>query len=440
MYVAWSRADTPIPSAAFVTAFLIFGFLNTGLVAAIWFLFDEHVAKPINSLASSLRLRAHSDVEAPVPDTGAKYLDDLAPAASAVSQTLTASLLDATTQVARETERLKVDSARLTALLTEIPVATVLLNPAQEVVLYDGQAADILSQIAVPRLKAPLSDYFDPEPLNKAIKELSDEHPEKMFSLRDHAGACTFDARVKAMGQDGFVLLIEVKPKPRHSLGARPLIFDFDLIDSKARADIADTPLNELCFVVFDTETTGLSVQTDDIVQIGAVRILNGRMVEGEILDTFVNPGRPIPPASTRIHKVSDAHVADAPDIANAGRALHHFARDAVLVAHNAPFDIGLLRRCQSQMGVEWDHPVLDTVLMSAEVFGTTATHTLDALCDRLLITIPEDVRHTALGDARATAEVLVRLLPLLQAKGIKTFGALVEANKKHGRLLQDLN
>ena len=116
MYISWSRADTAIPSAAFVTAFLIFGFLNTGLVAAIWFLFDEHVAKPINLLASSLRLRAHSDVEAPVPDTGAKYLDDLAPAASAVSQTLTASLLDATTQVARETKRLKVESARHTAL------------------------------------------------------------------------------------------------------------------------------------------------------------------------------------------------------------------------------------------------------------------------------------------------------------------------------------
>ena len=440
MYIAWSRATTPVPSAAFVSAILIFAFLNTGLVAAIWILFDEHVAKPINTLASSLRLRAHSDVKAPVSDTNAKYLDDLAPAANAVTETLTASLMGATAQVARETERLKVESARLTALLTEIPVATILLNSAKEIVLYDGQAADVLSQVAAPRLKAPLSDYFDLGPLNHAMEALSDNQREKTFTLKDHMGTCAFDARLKSMGQDGHVVLIDAQSQATRSIGARPLVFDFDLIASKERPQIMDTPLNDLSFVVIDTETTGLSVETDEIVQIGAVRSLNGRLVDGEILDTFVNPGRPIPPSSTRIHKVTDAHVTDAPDVGTAGRALHHFARDAVLVAHNAPFDIGLLRRCQTQMNVTWDHPVLDTVLLSAEVFGTTEVHSLDALCERLLIAIPENLRHTALGDAQATGQVLVKLLPLLQAKGIATFGALVEASKKHGRLLQDLN
>ncbi len=153
----------------------------------------------------------------------------------------------------------------------------------------------------------------------------------------------------------------------------------------------------------------------DDIVQLGAVRVLNGRIVEGEVLDTYVNPGRAIPPASTKIHHVTDDHVAGAPDIGEVGRAFHHFARDAVLVAHNAPFDIGLLRKCQAEMGVEWTHPVLDTVLLSAVVFGTNAEHSLDALCDRLSITIPADLRHTTLGDAKATADALVKLLPLLE-------------------------
>ena len=91
-------------------------------------------------------------------------------------------------------------------------------------------------------------------------------------------------------------------------------------------------------------------------------------------------------------------------------------------------------------MGVRWDHPVLDTVLLSAIVFGTTEEHTLDALCDRLDITIPPEQRHTALGDAQVTAEALVRLIPLLEGKGLRTLRDVIAESKKHGRLLQDLN
>ena len=114
--------------------------------------------------------------------------------------------------------------------------------------------------------------------------------------------------------------------------------------------------------IVLDTETTGLSVQDDTIVQLGAVRILNGRLVGGETFDTFVHPGRPIPPASTRIHRVTDADVSGAPDVATAGRAFHHFARDAVLVAHNAPFDMAFLRRKEKTIGLRFENPVADTV------------------------------------------------------------------------------
>ena len=91
-------------------------------------------------------------------------------------------------------------------------------------------------------------------------------------------------------------------------------------------------------------------------------------------------------------------------------------------------------------MGVSWSHPVLDTVLLSAVAFGTTAEHSLDALCMRLSVELPDDLRHTALGDARATAEALVLLLPLLEGKGIRTFGQVIEETRRHGRLLEDLN
>jgi DNA polymerase III subunit epsilon len=79
-------------------------------------------------------------------------------------------------------------------------------------------------------------------------------------------------------------------------------------------------------------------------------------------------------------------------------------------------------------------------VLLSAIVFGAHETHTLDALTERLGIVIPEDARHTAMGDTVATADAFLKLLPMLNARGIETFGDAVAAARKHGRLLKDLN
>ncbi|WP_298919065.1 3'-5' exonuclease [uncultured Roseobacter sp.] len=436
----WSRTEGSISTTPFVTAFILFAFLNTGLVVAIWLLFDEHVAKPINMLSTSLRLRAHSGVDTTLEPDAAQYLGDLAPAASALTQMMSTSVLDHAAQIAEETQRLRAESERLTALLTEIPIATILLNSAQEIVLYDGQAASVLSRIASPRLKAPFSDYFDTAELSEAMARLSGDTVEVSFALRNTERQARFDAKLRALGNDCHMILIDAEEDQARRIEQRPLVFDFDLMNASEITDIAQTPLPELCFVSFDTETTGLSVEKDAIVQLGAVRVLNGRIVEGEVLDTYVNPGRTIPPASSEIHRVTDADVANAPDIGEVGRSFHQFAKGAVLVAHNAPFDIGLLRASQAQMGVEWTHPVLDTVLLSAVVFGTTEEHSLDVLCDRLAITIPIQMRHTALGDAKATAEALIKLLPLLEAKGILTFGELIQETRRHSRLLHDLN
>lgn len=440
MAFGWSRADTDMPATPFVTAFTLFAFLNTGVVLAIWLLFDEHVAKPINQIATKLRLDAHSGGETNISLETARYLGDLAPAADALSQMATSSVTQTANRIAKETSRLEAEKQQLTALLTEAPVATILLNAGLKIVLYDVQAADLMSTIALPRLRAPISDYFNEADLATAIEGVSDTNTETVIALRDVTGSQTFDARLRALQNDGYMIFFdEVSPRGG-ALEARPLVFDFDLMTSSEASALNDTPLSKLCFVPFDTETTGLSVEQDDIVQIGAVRVLNGRIVEGEVLNTFVNPGRPIPPASTQIHHVTEADVADAPNISAASEALHHFAREAVLVAHNAPFDVGLLRKYGSATGVRWDHPVIDTVLLSAIVFGTNEEHSLDALCDRLSIAIPSDERHTAIGDAKATAQVLVGLLPLLEGRGIETLGELIKQSKRHSRLLEDLN
>ncbi len=227
------------------------------------------------------------------------------------------------------------------------------------------------------------------------------------------------------------------RPKPV----ARAVVYDFDLLSKARNQKVAEQRLKDLTYVVFDTETTGLLPdQGDEIVQIAALRIVNGRRLQGEVFDTLVNPRRPIPASSTAVHGITSAMVADAPDIADVARRFHAFAAGAVLIAHNAPFDMEFLRRSQTAAGVIFDNPILDTVLLSAVVYGQHETHSLDALTHRLGITIPEEARHTALGDTVATADAFLKLLPMLQGMGLETFGSLLTEVRRHGRLLQDLN
>nr|WP_245223841.1 3'-5' exonuclease [Rhizobium halophytocola] len=221
----------------------------------------------------------------------------------------------------------------------------------------------------------------------------------------------------------------------------RHVVYDFELLRRLSYERISDARLDDLTYVVFDTETTGLLPEKGDaIVQLAAVRIVNGRRIEAEVFDTLVDPQRPIPAASTAVHGITDAMVADAPDIAEATARFHRFSKGAVLVAHNAPFDMEFLRRAERQAGVRFDNPILDTVLLSAVVFGQSEAHSLDALAERLGVEIPPEARHTAIGDTMATADVFLKLKSMLQARGDMRFGEVLSEVRRHGRLLRDLN
>ncbi|CUH82089.1 3'-5' exonuclease [Tropicibacter naphthalenivorans] len=440
IWLGYARVAETSVADGFVFAATLTCFGILALTAGVWLLFDENVAKPIERLSAEMRARAHAGIDREVDTTSARYLGDLAPAASAVTEALSQTALSTAARIAAETERLSAEKAQLTALLTEIPVATILVNPAGQIVLYDGQAAEVLSGQGVARLNAAISDYFDSASLDAARQRMHKTGKDVSFIAKGHDGQQSYDARMKPMDAGGYMLIIDAAHVNLAPEAARPLVYDFDLLDQRPGGAIEDTPLRALSYTVFDTETTGLLPHKDDIVQIGAVRVVNGRIVPGEQIDQLVDPGRPIPPASTRVHHVTDAMVAGKPDVAEAGRQFHKFAKGSVIVAHNAPFDMAFLHRDKARMGVEWDNPILDTVLLSAVLFGASQTHTLDALCQRLSITIPPDLRHTALGDAVATAQVLVHLLPMLEARGMTTFGEVLAETRRHGRLLEDLN
>lgn len=660
--LGYSRLERPDTLDGFLQAGAVAGFATLGLIVWIWWLFDLNVAKPIDRLAGALRARAHADVTGEIDAEIARYLGDLAPAASAAAQSLAETRNALAEAVARETTRLTDEKARLEALLADVPVGVLLCSGDHTLAFYNGQAVDLIGAVAgAPGLDRHLFDYLRPGPVRLAherlvatgdpdaasdllcttvsgsrvlsgrmrlrpaegggspgyvltlrdvtfdmavqsrreallaevfdrvrrptanlatlievvpegslapgrldsalreevaqlvlaVTELSQRHDEgrtegwPLVMTRDsdlleglrarmEADGLTVETRaadlllrcdgfeiiallsglaeeiagaglsrnfavdVQEDGTGGVIRLIwqgatlpvaqlghwldaplepglsnvprksvlpmhateiwpETLPDGRRSLCLpipqarrvvrrpapinRAVVYDFDLLSKARNAKVQDARLEELTFVVFDTETTGLlPAQGDEIVQLAAVRIVNGRRVDGEVFDTLVNPRRPIPLSSTEVHGITEQMVQEAPFVEEVAARFHKFAEGAVLIAHNAPFDMEFLRRLESRLGLSFDHPVLDTVLLSAVVYGQHEVHSLDALTHRLGITIPEEARHTAIGDTIATADAFLKLMPMLTGRGLTTFGEVVAEVRRHGRLQKDLN
>jgi DNA polymerase-3 subunit epsilon len=433
LFIGYRQMGNASALSPFVTAGVIGGIGLMGLVAGVWLLFDENVAKPIEALAAGARVRAHADVRGDIEAEQAKYLGDLAPAVAAIHKRLNAESRASQEAVVQRTARLEAQRAQLLQILSDLPMAVIVARQDHQIVLYDGQAADLMERECPARLGGSVFDYLNRASITEALATLDDRQAQrKAITVKGCSGAL-YNGHIRQFGGNaGYTLMLETLSPD----AARPLVYDFDLLDKEPNPDMNRCALRDLTFVVFDSETTGLDPRTDDVVQLGAVRIINGRIVEGEAFDTLVNPGRPIPHGSTKVHGVSDALVADAPCFDHVCRAFHKYSENAVIIAHNAPFDMAFLRRQTQGSEIAFDHPVLDTVHLSAVVFGGAAEHTLDALCQRLDVHIPPEVRHTALGDALATAKALVAMIPILEARGLHTFEEVRAEVQKHKRIL----
>jgi DNA polymerase III epsilon subunit family exonuclease len=188
------------------------------------------------------------------------------------------------------------------------------------------------------------------------------------------------------------------------------------------------TPLSDIVFTVVDCETTGLHVEAGDrLVAIGAVRVDGGVLRADDTFDALINPGRRIPESSTGFHGITDEMVADAAGPAQVVGEFAGYAAESVLVAHHAGFDLGFLRPAAATADVHLESLTLDTMLLSAVLEpDPEARHGLDYVCARYGVEVFG--RHTALGDALATAEVLVRMIPQLTDRGIVTLGDAREA------------
>jgi DNA polymerase-3 subunit epsilon len=212
---------------------------------------------------------------------------------------------------------------------------------------------------------------------------------------------------------------------------SRPEYYDFDLFaQGESHHALDERRLVDLAYTVFDTETTGLDpAGGDQIIQIGATRLVNGKLLKGESFDQLVNPQKLIPAAGIPIHGITQDMVKGKPTIDTVLPAFHAYACETVLVAHNAAFDMRFLQLQEAPTGVRFDQPVLDTLLLSAVVHPQQESHKLEAIAERFDVTVIG--RHTALGDAMVTAEVFQKMIPLLADLGIHTLGQAREAAQK---------
>jgi DNA polymerase-3 subunit epsilon len=268
------------------------------------------------------------------------------------------------------------------------------------------------------------------------------------LSVRDVVDRCNGEVwfqRERVSHRAYFRILLptaEARPEaPRATLparhGGRPEFYDFDLFTWSASAHaLDDSPLAELAYTVFDTETTGLlPAEGDEIIQIGATRIVNRRLLRNECFDQLVDPQRPLSRESIGIHGITADLLAGQPLIDTVLPAFHAFCADTVLLGHNAAFDMRFLQLKEERVGVRFEQPVLDTLLLSAVLHPNQESHRLEAIAERLGVSVIG--RHTALGDAMVTGEIFLKMLPLLAAQGIHTLRQAREASERtyHARL-----
>ncbi|WP_338959067.1 PolC-type DNA polymerase III [Fusobacterium nucleatum] len=178
-----------------------------------------------------------------------------------------------------------------------------------------------------------------------------------------------------------------------------------------------DKKIDDEEFVVFDIETTGLNSHTNEIIEIGAVKIKSGRIVDR--YSQLINPGRPIPYHITEITSITDEQVANEPKIDKVIGKFVDFVGDAVLVAHNAPFDMGFIKRdIKKYLSIDYQCSVIDTLQMARDLFPDLKKYGLGDLNKTLGLALEK--HHRAVDDSQATANMFIIFLEKYKEKGLE--------------------
>jgi len=362
---------------------------------------------------------------------------------------------------------LRTDRETLASLFTRMPLGVVVCNRRGKILLYNRKADELLCKRGFPAngsgislgLGRSLSAFLNQDDIALAMHDLHAQlddgvrEPVSYLQVRQEQGedvpaqmVCIQDHEHSILGYGLFLHAHEdyclLQPHDQqsfflHSMGSpdfaaqnqgagilqngRPCTYDFQLLYRQQKSSPMDMrELSELTYTVLDLETTGLDpLSGDEIVSISAVRIFNYRIVPGETFDRLVNPNRSIGPESIRVHGITDEMVANQPGIEQVLSHFWEFARDSVLVAYCADFDLTFLQLKEQNIGLKFENPVLDVLLLSLYVHPGQKDHSLEAIAGRLGTRIYP--RHTSMGDALTTAEIFLQLIALLKNKGVNT-------------------
>lgn len=267
-----------------------------------------------------------------------------------------------------------------------------------------------------------------------------DTYPEKRVELHMHTKMSEMDSvvdietivkRASDWGHPAIAItdhgVVQAFPIANHTKGLRK---DFKIIygvEGYFVDDLKDLVKNsrnqslDSEYVVFDIETTGLSKKHNKIIEIGAVKVK-----DGEVIDTFsefINPGVPIPYQIEQLTSINDDMVKDAPMYDVIVPRFVEFCGDDIVVAHNASFDTGFVRKNAEELGLKFDNTVLDTMTLSHILLPELGKFTLDRVCKELKVVNAH--HHRAIDDAEATAKVFFKLLDMLKERDVKTMDDL---------------
>ena len=188
-----------------------------------------------------------------------------------------------------------------------------------------------------------------------------------------------------------------------------------------------ETPLRELCAVSLDFEATGPEAHKRDIIDIGAVRIVNGKVQESQILNQRILPRGPITFGAWQVHRIRRKHLLKSPALESFWPNLARFLGGQLIVGHHIHFDIKLLRHQLRRLGIRWrPNPALCTGFLHMRISGHSSPPALDDLARQF--GVPPVDRHTGLGDAILAARVMTNLAPELEKNGIVTVADALSA------------
>ena len=312
---------------------------------------------------------------------------------------------------------------RLVAVLASMSSGVVVLTAQGQVSLLNNTARELLGAERArvgTSLFAALSRKTVLAAMARAQKS---DHP--LEALFERLDGVSLQGRVAALpDQEGAIIIFPPVELDRHRPGVE---FDLELheVPPATTALSLDLRLDELPVVIVDTETTGLDVRVDNIVSLGAVCAHGPRLFRNRLIDDLVDPGRPIPPDSTKVHGITDAMVRNARAFPEVWADFQRLARNRVVVGHNVPFDLTIMREeCRRHQRPWIDLVFIDTLRLASLLNPTLGQYDLDTLAEIYQIDIHG--RHTALGDALVTAELFFRMLPRLQQQGFGTLGELL--------------